>query len=673
MSARRSISSRGTGATVLLPLGDGGQGPARSPRARRRVVATATALALAVTGAGVGAWATTAGAPDGLVAAAEAEPANVALLGTPEASYTASWNKVEAVNDGAGVSTGGAHDATWATWSGDRPASQWLEYTWPAPVTVDRSVLRFWSDGTEANGDNVRVPASWKIQYWDEDAGAFVDVPNPSGYGTARLETNTTTFDAVTTTRVRATFAALRGTTATTYSAVGVSEWELWGTGGVEEPEPVDPNGPIDYSPVHIPTDVGVLPDLPAEIDAIFTDGRVQTVEVDWEDVTAEDVAAAGAFDVTGTSAELVEPVTGTVHVRDGDPGDVTAVDNVSVVTLAGTAPALPATVTAEYEDASKDSRVAVVWDDVDPADYAEPDGLFFVAGDVEGTDVPAEAVVFVVAPDTGEDTTAPTVTIIAQPGPATSGWYVEHPTLTVVATDNRDPSPGVEVSVDGGEWVAYDGPFALADEGEHTVAARATDAAGNVGEGSRELRVDTVAPVTTATVRDLGTSVEITLEAADAGSGVDKIQWEGPGTFCGTYSEPFTRALTDEEQVIEFAATDAAGNEEARGRVVLPALGTEPSLDLAVEVTPRCLAGKAYVAVRATNGEDVPVDVTLSTPYGTKDVADVAPGRSAYQSFAVRADSAPAGTVTVTGRATRDGEEVTSAATAAFDALACG
>ena len=158
---------------------------------------------------------------------------------------------------------------------------------------------------------------------------------------------------------------------------------------------------------------------------------------------------------------------------------------------------------------------------------------------------------------------------------------------------------------------------------------------------------------------------MEITLEATDAGSGVDKIQWEGPGTFWGTYSEPFTRALTDEEQVVEFAATDAAGNEEARGRVVLPALGAEPSLDLDVEVTPRCLAGKAYVAVRATNGEDVPVDVTLSTPYGTKDVADVAHGE--------RLVGGPAGTATVTGTATRDGEEVTSAATAAFDALACG
>ncbi len=98
----------------------------------------------------------------------------------------------------------------------------------------------------------------------------------------------------MTTTRLRATFDALRAPRRRRTRPSGSPEWEVWGTGGVEEPEPVDPNGPIDHSPVHIPTDVGVLPDLPAEIDAIFTDGRVETVAVDWEDVTAEDVAAAG-------------------------------------------------------------------------------------------------------------------------------------------------------------------------------------------------------------------------------------------------------------------------------------------------------------------------------------------------------------------------------------------
>ncbi|MFD4994494.1 alpha-L-arabinofuranosidase C-terminal domain-containing protein [Cellulosimicrobium cellulans] len=106
---------------------------------------------------------------------------------------------------------------------------------------------------------------------------------------------------------------------------------------------------------------------------------------------------------------------------------------------------------------------------------------------------------------------------------------------------------------------------------------------------------------------------------------------------------------------------------------VRLHAADAAPELDLAVEVSPRCLAGKAYVAVRATNGEDVPVSVTLATPFGQKAFADVAPGKNAYQSFAARATSAPAGTATVTGTATVDGEQVTSTVDVAYDALDCG
>nr|WP_051876354.1 hypothetical protein [Cellulosimicrobium sp. MM] len=69
----------------------------------------------------------------------------------------------------------------------------------------------------------------------------------------------------------------------------------------------------------------------------------------------------------------------------------------------------------------------------------------------------------------------------------------------------------------------------------------------------------------------------------------------------------------------------------------------------LAVETSTRCLAGTAYVAVRATNTGDVPADVTLATPFGTRSVAAVAPGKAAYQSFSTRG-RADAGSVTVTG-----------------------
>lgn len=635
----------------------------------RRATAVVGALVLALTSLSSAAAAPS--APSAGAATTAEEPANVAPLATPSASYTASWNRVAAVNDGEGVSTGGSHEDTWATWGEDpRPASQWLEYSWEAPVQIDRSVVRFWSDGTEANGDNVRVPTSWTVQYWNPDTEAFADLPTPSGFPTDRLGLNETTFEPVTTTRLRATFQALAGGPDETYSAVGVSEWEVWGTGGVVEPDPEDPFGPIDHTPVHVPTQVGVLPELPAQLDAVYEDGRVVRVPVTWADVTADDVAEPGSFAVTGTSPDLVEPVGGTVYVRDGHPGPVVAVDNVAVVTLAGTAPVLPPAVTAEYEDGSRDSRIPVAWDDVDASDYATAGGMFFVAGLAEGTDVPAEAVVFVLEPDTAEDTTAPQVTLTTDPVAAPSGWYVRPVTVTVRASDNRDPDPRVEVAVDGAEPVPYTGPFTL-DDGTHTVRVLATDAAGNVGEAQRELRVDTTAPVTTANVESLGSSVEITLDATDGeGSGVDRIQWEGPGTFWGTYTGPFTRTLTDTEQVIEFAATDTAGNPEERRSLTLPA--AEADLPVTAETSVRCVAGTAHVAVRAVNGADVPVDVVLTTEHGSREVTGVEPGDSAYQSFATRAASVPEGTASVVATGTVDGSEVTVRHDLTVDALSC-
>lgn len=639
----------------------------------RRAAAVLATFVLALTGFGPAAAAPSAPQQTAETSAAAEEPANVALLATPSASYTASWNRVASVNDGAGVSTGGSHEDTWATWGEDpRPASQWLEYTWQAPVRIDRSGLRFWSDGTEANGDNVRVPTSWTIQYWDQDAGAFTDLPAPSGFPTDRLGVNETTFEPVSTTRLRATFQALAGGAAGTYSAVGVSEWEVRGTGGVVESDPEDPFGPIDHTPVHIPTQVGVLPELPGRLDAVYEDGRVVRVAVSWADVTAADVAEPGSFDVAGTSPDLVEPVMGTVYVRDGDPGPVVAVDHVAVVTLAGAAPVLPPAVTAQYEDGSRDSRIPVAWDDVDPADYTGAGGMFFVAGAVEGTDVPAEVVVFVLEPDTAQDTTAPSVTLTAEPAAAPSGWYVRPVTVTVRASDNRDPDPTVEVLVDGAEPVPYTGPFTLDGDGAHTVQVLATDTAGNVGEVQRDLRVDTTAPVTTASVESLGSSVEITLAATDGdGSGVDRIQWEGPGTFWGTYTGPFARALTDSEQVIEFAATDVAGNPEERRSLTLPAAGAD--LPITAEASARCVAGTVHVAVRAVNGADVPVDVELTTAHGSRDVAGVEPGAAAYQSFATRTEAVPEGTASVTATGVVDGDEVTVRRDVELAALSCG
>ena len=140
----------------------------------------------------------------------------------------------------------------------------------------------------------------------------------------------------------------------------------------------------------------------------------------------------------------------------------------------------------------------------------------------------------------------------------------------------------------------------------------------------------------------------------------IGRGQWGGnpvdfwPGTIDDV--RVFDRALSADEVVSVYAGDDE-----------------EPALDVTVTAEARCLAGKAYVAVRATNGEDVPMAVTLDTPFGSKTVSDVQPGKNAYQSFAVRSTSVEAGTATVTASGEVDGEEVTTELEAGYAASSCG
>jgi hypothetical protein len=187
--------------------------------------------------------------------------------------------------------------------------------------------------------------------------------------------------------------------------------------------------------------------------------------------------------------------------------------------------------------------------------------------------------IVWAVPAALAEAPTLPAVAIATKTAPAPSGWFTTVPTVTVDAEDLAGVGGlRVEAAVDDDDWAPYHGPFALQGDGAHRVRARVTDAGGASGHAAREFAVDVTAPTAHATVRSLGASVEITLTAVDDVSGVERIQWEGHGTFWATFQEAFVRALSDQEQVIEFAATDRAGNEGARERLVLPALGGAPA-----------------------------------------------------------------------------------------------
>ncbi|WP_035698518.1 beta-L-arabinofuranosidase domain-containing protein, partial [Glycomyces tenuis] len=174
---------------------------------------------------------------------------------------------------------------------------------------------------------------------------------------------------------------------------------------------------------------------------------------------------------------------------------------------------------------------------------------------------------------ETGSVPPAVAIEILEEPAP--SGWFTTAPRVRLRGFDVDESGSAerlrLELRLSGGDWTPYTEPVRIEREGVHRIEARVFDAAGRTGATSREISVDTTPPVSRATVKDLGASVEITLSAEDEVSGVERVQWEGPGTFWGTFQEAFVRAIDDEPQVIEFAATDRAGNEEPRRRLVIP------------------------------------------------------------------------------------------------------
>ncbi|WP_035738233.1 glycoside hydrolase family 127 protein [Glycomyces arizonensis] len=189
---------------------------------------------------------------------------------------------------------------------------------------------------------------------------------------------------------------------------------------------------------------------------------------------------------------------------------------------------------------------------------------------------MPVDPAAVPTVPDTGAVPPAVAIEILEEPAP--SGWFTSAPAVRVRGFDVDDSGAEdrlrLELRISGGDWTPYTEPVPITTEGVHRIEARVTDPNGLTGAVSREISVDTTPPVSHATVKELGASVEITLSADDGVSGVERIQWQGPGTFWGTFQEAFVRAIDDEPQVIEYAATDRAGNEEPRRRLVIPGGG---------------------------------------------------------------------------------------------------
>ncbi len=146
---------------------------------------------------------------------------------------------------------------------------------------------------------------------------------------------------------------------------------------------------------------------------------------------------------------------------------------------------------------------------------------------------------------------------------------------------------------------------------------------------------------------------------------------YSADGTTWTTFDESVTNAPAADAQVGLFALGAAADTGAAVSFAHFRVVDETQPDPLAVTVTaePRCVAGKVFLAVRATNDDEVPLAVSFATPFGSKSFADVAPGKAAYQSFAARAVAVDAGSVTVTAT---DAEGRTFSETVEHTALSC-
>ncbi|MBF4461142.1 MULTISPECIES: immunoglobulin-like domain-containing protein [unclassified Rathayibacter] len=172
-------------------------------------------------------------------------------------------------------------------------------------------------------------------------------------------------------------------------------------------------------------------------------------------------------------------------------------------------------------------------------------------------------------------------------------------------------------------------------------------------------IAVASVAPLTATTTA--GTAPVLPRAAITTAAGTTStvdVVWEAVAP--ASYATPGT-----------FTVSGVA--QDASRMPVQATVTVQPSLKVTAAASSRCLAGKVVLTVVATNGDTVPMDVSIRTSEGVKTFAGVKPGASASAAYTVRASQLAAGTATVTATATVGGATVVATATAAYGARSCG
>ncbi|WSK01638.1 Ig-like domain repeat protein [Streptomyces sp. NBC_01320] len=301
-------------------------------------------------------------------------------------------------------------------------------------------------------------------------------------------------------------------------------------------------------------------------------------------------------------------------------PGDDTTAPDTSA-TVSGTKDSAgnyvsSATVTVTASDA--DSGVAGIEYSLDGASYSSYTApvevksvgqhrLAYRATDKAGNTSPVKSVDFtVVAPEPPKDTTPPDTSATVSGTKDSAGNYVSSATVTVTASDAESGVAGIEYSLDGASYSSYTAPVEVKSVGQHRLAYRATDKAGNTSPVKSvdftvvapEPPKDTTPPDTSATVSgtkdsagNYVSSATVTVTASDADSGVAGIEYSLDGASYSSYTAPVEVKSVGQHR-LAYRATDKAGNTSPVKSVDFTVVAPEPPKDTTPPDTSATVSG---------------------------------------------------------------------------------
>jgi DUF1680 family protein len=138
---------------------------------------------------------------------------NIAIVARASTSFASGDTTVAALNDGhTPRNSRDARQGTYGNWP--RTGTEWVQYEWSQPISTKQIEVYWWMDG-----QGVGAPKLCRLLYWD--GKDFVPVPNVSGLGVEANKFNRTTFDEVTTPKLRLEIVS-DGTLST-----GIIEWKV--------------------------------------------------------------------------------------------------------------------------------------------------------------------------------------------------------------------------------------------------------------------------------------------------------------------------------------------------------------------------------------------------------------------------------------------------------------